>query len=250
MQLLAIETATESCSVALWREGEVILRSERAAARQHAALLLVQVEDVLAEAGLQAGALDFIAVGRGPGAFTGVRLGVGVAQGLAFSLDRPVITVSTLAALAQAGFASGAEEVLAVLDARMGEVYWALFRSFDGEHYFSSSGEQLTAVEQLIVPWTADRRLALGPGLNAIPDVQARLGLDATQILTDVLPDASQIAHLAAKAAKAGGGIRPEEAQPVYLRNRVADPPPPSGIDSHGSGPPGKRKSPATDGHG
>lgn len=232
MQLLAIETATESCSVALWRDDEIILRSERAAARQHAALLLRQVEEVLTEAGLPAKALDFIAVGRGPGAFTGVRLGVGVAQGLAFALGRPVIPVSTLAALAQAGFAAGAEEVLAMLDARMGEIYWALFRSFDGEHYFSSGGEQLTPAGELVVPWTADRRLAVGPGLNAMADLEVRLQLGAEQLLADVLPDAAQVARLAAKAAKAGGGVRPEEAQPVYLRNRVADPPPQSGMKS------------------
>lgn len=232
MQLLAIETATESCSVALWRDGEVILRSERAAARQHAALLLRQVDEVLTEAGLPAKALDFIAVGRGPGAFTGIRLGVGVAQGLAFALDRPVITVSSLAALAQAGFAAGAEEVLAVLDARMGEVYWALFRSFDGEHFFSSSGEQLSPAGDLVVPWTADLRLAVGPGLNAMADVGARLGLDARQLHADVLPDAAQIARIASRAAKVGGGVRAEEAQPVYLRNRVADPPPQSGMKS------------------
>jgi tRNA threonylcarbamoyladenosine biosynthesis protein TsaB len=128
MRLIALETATEACSAALWIDGELRWLLEPAAARRHGELILDQVDRLLAEAGLVPAQLDAVAVGRGPGAFTGVRLGLGVAQGLAFAIGCPVVPVSTLAALAQQGAERGALEVLAVLDARMGEVYWSLLR--------------------------------------------------------------------------------------------------------------------------
>ncbi|HSM28117.1 MAG TPA: tRNA (adenosine(37)-N6)-threonylcarbamoyltransferase complex dimerization subunit type 1 TsaB, partial [Thioalkalivibrio sp.] len=126
MRLIALETATEACSAALWVDGEVRFRMEREATRRHGELILQQVDQLLAEAGLKPGDLDAVAAGRGPGAFTGVRLGLGVAQGLAFAVGCPVVPVSTLAALAQQAFDQGADQVLALLDARMGEVYWSV----------------------------------------------------------------------------------------------------------------------------
>ena len=122
MKLLALETATEACSVALWVDGAVIER-HALAPRRHAELVLPMVDAVLAEGGISRRALDAIAVGRGPGAFTGVRLAIAVAQGLALALDRPVLPVSTLAALAMAAAQdAGAAPILAAIDARMGEV--------------------------------------------------------------------------------------------------------------------------------
>ena len=99
MNLLAIETSTEACSVALLCAERIIARSE-IAPRRHAELLLPMCDAVLAEAGVARGALDAIAVGRGPGAFTGVRLAIAAAQGIALALDIPVVLVSSLAALA------------------------------------------------------------------------------------------------------------------------------------------------------
>ncbi len=99
MKLLAFETATEACSVALWIDGDVRERFE-VAPRRHAELALPWAEQLLAEAGVAKSQLDAVAVGRGPGAFTGVRLAVALAQGIALALDRPVVAVSTLLVLA------------------------------------------------------------------------------------------------------------------------------------------------------
>ena len=127
MRLLAIETSTEACSVAVMVRGDVLERFELAP-RRHAGLVLPWAEALLAEAGLRRSALDAIAVGRGPGAFTGVRLGISIAQGIALGLDLPLLPVSTLAVLAQGGL-RGAEgrPVVAAIDARMGEVYCGTF---------------------------------------------------------------------------------------------------------------------------
>ena len=99
MKLLAFETSTEACSVAVWVDGQVRERFE-IAPRRHTELVLPWAEALLAEAGISRSQIDAIAVGCGPGAFTGVRLAIGIAQGIALALDRPVVPVSSLAALA------------------------------------------------------------------------------------------------------------------------------------------------------
>jgi tRNA threonylcarbamoyladenosine biosynthesis protein TsaB len=132
MKLLALDTATEACSAAVWVDGTVLERYELAP-RRHAALILPMIEAVLAEANLSPLQLDAIAFGRGPGAFTGVRIAVGIAQGIAFAADLPVIPISTLAALALgAAQETGYSRIAAALDARMGEVYWGVYAVADG----------------------------------------------------------------------------------------------------------------------
>ena len=126
MKLLAFETATEACSVALYLDGEVRERFE-VAPRRHAELALPMAQALLDEAGIARAQLDAIAVGRGPGAFTGVRLAIALAQGIALALDRPVVPVSTLAVLAAGAPADGPARILAAIDARMGEVYAGAF---------------------------------------------------------------------------------------------------------------------------
>jgi tRNA threonylcarbamoyladenosine biosynthesis protein TsaB len=127
MKLLALDTATEACSAAVWIDGAVLERYELAP-RRHAALILPMLQAVLAEAGLSMKQLDAIAVGRGPGAFTGVRIAIGIAQGIAFAADLPVAPISTLAALALGTAREfGHSHIAAALDARMGEVYWGTY---------------------------------------------------------------------------------------------------------------------------
>ncbi|HOU65054.1 MAG TPA: tRNA (adenosine(37)-N6)-threonylcarbamoyltransferase complex dimerization subunit type 1 TsaB, partial [Thermomonas sp.] len=127
MRLLAFETATEACSVAVYVDGEICERFDLAP-RRHAELALPWAGAMLAEAGIARSQLDAIAVGRGPGAFTGVRLAIAIAQGIALALDRPVLPVSTLAALAmRAGASNEGDRILAAIDARMGEVYLGAF---------------------------------------------------------------------------------------------------------------------------
>ncbi len=122
MRILALDTATEACSAALLLHGEVLERYE-VLGRGHAERLLPMVQEVLAEGGVALAALDAVAFGRGPGAFTGLRIAAGVTQGLAFGAGLPVVPVSDLAALAaRAAVHHGRRHVLACLDARMGQV--------------------------------------------------------------------------------------------------------------------------------
>lgn len=123
-RILAIDTATEACSVALWNNGEKHALFE-ICPREHTQRILPMVQQVLAESGVTLNQLDALAFGRGPGSFTGVRIGIGIAQGLAMGAELPMIGVSTLATMAQGAFrVTGATQVLAAIDARMGEVYW------------------------------------------------------------------------------------------------------------------------------
>lgn len=123
-RILAIDTATEACSVAVWNQGEIHALFELCP-REHTQRILPMVQQVLAESGLALNQLDALAFGRGPGSFTGVRIGIGIAQGLALGADLPMLGISTLQTMAQGAWrVCGAERVLAAIDARMGEVYW------------------------------------------------------------------------------------------------------------------------------
>ena len=219
MNLLAIETSTEACSVALWHAGRVIERSE-VAPRRHAELVLPMAESLLAEAGLARRQLDGIAVGRGPGAFTGVRLAISVAQGLALGLDVPVVPVSSLAALAldaPENFSS----ILAVIDARMGEVYAGAFRRV-GEDLEALNSESVGPADQLMLPrvhaWSV-----IGSGWETYRDaLRARLGAAPVWADGARYPQAHAIVRLAAREFAAGHAVAPEAALPVYLRDKVA----------------------------
>ncbi|MGH8172305.1 MAG: tRNA (adenosine(37)-N6)-threonylcarbamoyltransferase complex dimerization subunit type 1 TsaB [Rhodanobacteraceae bacterium] len=219
MNLLAIETATESCSAALLAGDRLIERSE-IAPRRHAELLLPMCEAILAEAGLRRRDLDVIAVGRGPGAFTGVRLAISAAQGIALALDLPVIPVSSLAALAMQAPDNGAD-VLAVIDARMGEIYAGVFRCIDGR--MESVGEErVVSAASLQLP---DARAwnVIGTGWTSYRDaISAVLPAAPLWAEGDRYPQAVDIARIAAPIAAAGGGVSAEKALPVYLRDKVA----------------------------
>ena len=218
MNLLAFETATEACSVALWCNGEVRERFELAP-RRHAELALPWAEALLAEAGLAKTQLDAIACGRGPGAFTGVRLGVALTQGLAFALGRPVIGVSTLAALAFDADAAPGDTVLAAIDARMGEVYLATFeRCADGVRALDA--ERVIA-PQHVAPET--RVIGVGTGFAAEHNaLQAALGPSLLRVDASALPHAAAVARLASLAYTRGETLAPERLEPAYLRDKVA----------------------------
>jgi len=121
--LLAIETATSSCSAALSVDGEVCERIE-VGQNIHSQVLLSMINELFQESALEVGQLDAVAVGQGPGSFTGLRIGIGVAQGIAYGADCPMIGVSSLDALALQAATDG--RVLATIDARMGEIYWGV----------------------------------------------------------------------------------------------------------------------------
>jgi len=218
MKLLAFETATEACSVALWIDGEVRERFELAP-RRHAELSLPWAETLLAEAGIAKAQLDAIAVGRGPGAFTGVRLAIALAQGIAMALDRPVVPVSTLAALAMQ---SPGERILAAIDARMGEVYSAAFAR-DGDDMVPLSAEAVSAPDVVALPGSAQAWHGVGTGFAAGDGaLQQRLGPRLSLVDAAALPHAAGVARLAAIAFGRGEAFAPERVEPAYLRDNVA----------------------------
>ncbi|MER3546582.1 MAG: tRNA (adenosine(37)-N6)-threonylcarbamoyltransferase complex dimerization subunit type 1 TsaB [Rhodanobacteraceae bacterium] len=220
MNLLAIETSTECCSVALLHDNALIERSELAP-RRHAELVLPMAESLLSEAGLQRAQLDGIAVGRGPGAFTGVRLAVSVAQGLAFALDLPVVTISSLAALAMQSVRNGAA-VLAVIDARMGEVYAGAF-AFDANGLLRPLDEErVVRAEDLSLPGQQNWNV-IGSGWAAYRHaLLARLPSPPMWEEDEAFPQARDVARLALPQFEAGNFLPPERTLPVYLRDKVA----------------------------
>lgn len=218
--LLALDTATEACSVALLHDGKVLSHYE-VIPRLHAQKLLPMIQDLLAQAGLARSALDAIAFGRGPGAFTGVRIAIGVVQGLAFALDRPVLPVSNLAVLAQrAQREHGASQVAAAIDARMDEVYWGCYRATAGEMRLVGA-EAVLPPEQALLPGDATGDwFGAGTGWGYAPRLPASVGgMDAS-----LLPHAEDLLSLATFAWHRGEALTADEAQPVYLRDKVATP--------------------------
>lgn len=221
MILLAFETATEACSVALWIDGEVRERFE-VAPRRHAELALPWAEQLLGEAGISKSLLDAIAVSRGPGAFTGVRLGVALAQGIALALDRPVVAVSTLATLAMRADAMAGGHVLAAIDARMGEVYSAAFR-IDDSAPVALSAERVSAPDAVGLPEVNVRWSGVGTGFAAEDGaLKQRLAPQLGVVDDGALPHAVDLARLAAAAFARGEALAPERLEPAYLRDHVA----------------------------
>lgn len=216
--LLALDTATEACSVALLHDGKVTSHYE-VIPRQHAQKLLPMIKQLLADSGVALSAVDAIAFGRGPGAFTGVRIAIGVVQGLAFALERPVLPVSNLAALAQGALRQhGVQQVAAAIDARMDEVYWGCYQTHDGEMRLLGQ-EMVIAPEQVALP-EAGQWFGAGTGWG----YAERLGAKVDSCDAQALPHALDILSLAAHAWARGEAVAAEQAQPVYLRDNVATP--------------------------
>jgi len=222
MNLLAIETASETCSVALSVDGEVLERY-RQAPRQHAELLLPWVDELLAEAGLAYASLDAIAFSRGPGSFTSLRIGIGVVQGLAWASDRPVIPVSSLAATAQSAAAEGISAALVALDARMDEVFTGVFALNENGVMQPLSAEKVCPPETVGVPAVA-KTFGIGNGFERY-EALAALAPQLAGVRADVWPKASSVLQLAQEWLKTNGPLAPEMAQPVYLRDDVAKKP-------------------------
>jgi tRNA threonylcarbamoyladenosine biosynthesis protein TsaB len=221
--ILAIETSTELASAALLRGGQVITR-ESAGVQTHSLAILPMVQSLLAEAGISLAQCDALAFGVGPGSFTGVRTACGIVQGLAFGAGLPVLPVVTLAAMAQAcRDLNGADDVLAVLDARMGEVYWAQYRFADDQ--WQVIVEPTLSAPAAVLPLSlnsgAKALQACGNGLSAYAEAFAAAPFAAAS-LPDVMPNARQIAALGSSAFSQGKGLDAVEAQPLYLRNKVA----------------------------
>jgi tRNA threonylcarbamoyladenosine biosynthesis protein TsaB len=217
VKILALETSTEYCSVALLLGGQCLTREVRAGQR-HSELLLPMVDEVLAEGGVTLRTLDAIAFGEGPGSFTGLRIACGVAQGLALGADLPVAGVSTLAALAQA---AASPQVIACLDARMGEVYCATYRC-DQVDWARRSAVTLCNPGDVPVP-EGSGWVGCGSGFDAFADVlRERYRGHMERVVPGLFPHAREVALLAVSVVAAGLAVAPEHAIPVYVRDKVA----------------------------
>ena len=216
-KLLALETSSEWCSVALFSGGQILAR-EVLAGQTHSELLLPMVEGLLAEAGLSLASLDAVAFGSGPGSFTGLRIACGVAQGLAYAAGLPVVAVSSLLALAQA---SGAERVISCLDARMGEIYCAAYRR--DAHDWQCEQEPVLCRPEAAPLLEGGGWVGAGSAFAAHGEtLAARYRSDLVEQRPDLHPSAREVAVLGARQYALGMSVPPEEARPLYLRDRVA----------------------------
>ena len=217
MKILALETSTELCSAALWTNGKVDAREALAGSR-NSELLLPKVEALLAAHQLTVRDLDGVAFGSGPGAFTGVRIACGVAQGIAFGIDVPVVAIGTLMALAEA---ANVPRVVCCLDARMGEVYHAAYEK---------SGNEWREVHApgLYKPATvpdlpAGKWMGCGSGFSAFAvQLAARYGGSLERVIDGLVPHAREIASLAGRRFQRAETMDAADALPLYVRNKVA----------------------------
>jgi tRNA threonylcarbamoyladenosine biosynthesis protein TsaB len=222
MRLLAIDTSTEACSVALMIDRDIRVRVE-ITDRSHAELVLPMVHGLLEQAGIDLRSLDGLAFGRGPGAFTGLRIAAGVVQGLAFGADLQVVPVSSLATVALQIPAAAGERVLACNDARMGEVYWGCF-THDAEGLVQPIGPERVDPPESVGAGSSAARHAAGNALERHPALRQRLLTGGLRLHDGILPRADAVARLAAREFAAGRGVSAEQAVPVYVRDDVARP--------------------------
>ncbi len=217
MKILAIETSTEYCSVALWQDDVVSERCELVG-QKHSEVLMEMLDALHKEAGIKVKQVDGIAFGKGPGSFTGVRIACGVTQGLALGADVEVVGVCTLEALAEA---SGKDKVIAALDARMSELYLAAYEKRDGEW---------SVVIAPCLCKAEDAPALIGEGWFCIGSgfavsgvaLQARYGDQLIGVNEKAVPQASAVARIAAREFAKGNAVDAALALPLYLRDKVA----------------------------
>lgn len=225
MKLLALDTSTEACSVAL-QIGAEILSLYEVCPQQHSKRVLPMVQQLLSQAGIALKDLDGIVFGRGPGSFTGVRIGVGVAQGLAFGAGLPLYGVSTLAAMAQAAKRLyHADKVVAAIDARMAEVYLGCYQ-LDAAGLMQLAGEEIARKPAELVAadvpagFGAAKVFGVGTGFQTYPD--ALITWQQVHICPQILyPSAQDMLVLSQVALTKGLFVAPELAEPTYVRDEV-----------------------------
>lgn len=219
MKLLAIDTATEACSAGLYLDG-MMTTKYTVAPRKHAELILTMVDDLLSESALSLSQLDALAFGRGPGAFTGVRIATGVIQGLAMSADLAIVPVSTLAALAQGAIAES-RQVACAIDARMGEVYWALYQANDKGIMQLLGEESVCPPDSINIP-ESNGWFGVGSGwATYAKELQISMGTTLLDCRAGDYPSAKAICTLAVDAYQRGENVDAADALPVYLRDKV-----------------------------
>ena len=224
LNILCVDTSTEACSVAVLKQNDieqVIKDSFMFAPREHTTKILPTVESVLAEAELTINDIDIVAYGRGPGSFTGVRIGISIAQGLAFGIEKPMVGVSTLQAMAQQAYkTSNVSNVYAAIDARMGEVYYAHYQILDG--LMTLQGEEIVIkpVDLLALEITIiENSVLVGTGWQAYSEL---LDYFCSSTLLEIeFPASRYMLDQVVNDVKQGLAVPPELATPVYLRDKV-----------------------------
>ena len=221
MNLLSLDTSTEFLSLALQLSDDKgcdkIYSHYSQAGAKASELILPQIQILLDSANITLNDLDGIAFGAGPGAFTGVRVACGVAQGLGFGANLPVVGVNTLLAVAQA---SGADKVVACLDARMGEIYHAAFEKINGEWIEQSN---IIVCKPEVSPVLEGVWVGVGSGWAAYDEILNSIyAQNLTKIMAEITPTAEAILKLATPTFTAGLAKPASEAAPIYVRNRVA----------------------------
>lgn len=235
MKILALDTATEACSAALIIDGEITSQYQLAP-REHSRLILKMIDDLLLQAKLPVSQLDAIAFGRGPGSFMGLRIAAGVVQGIAFAHDLPVIPVSCLKSIALSAYQkTQCKHVLAAIDARMDEVYWASYRLQDKQWQLDAE-EIVISPDKIQLPDTlldgGKSWVGAGSGWASYKDRllttdNGALPTPLPEIMPGIMPSAETIAQLAVDEFHAGNTVSVADAVPVYIRNDVAKKPKP-----------------------
>jgi tRNA threonylcarbamoyladenosine biosynthesis protein TsaB len=220
MRVLALDAATEVCSVALLADGSLIGRTIESG-KSNALRIASMAEEVMAEAQVSLSMLDGIAASIGPGAFTGVRVSVAVAQGLAFGADLKVVPITTLEALALQVLEGPGSRALCCLDARMGEVYWGCF-TWDAAHGVLQSGALHVGPPGNVSLDLREQYIGVGRGFSAYPVLAMLPGLTTDAARSTALPNAREIARLGAQRLELGGALDAADLQPLYLRDKVA----------------------------
>lgn len=221
--ILALDSSTDACSVALNIRGEIRAKFELAA-KSHTQRLLPMVDELLGEAQLSLSQLDAIAFGRGPGSFTGLRICMGVVQGLAFGANLPVVPVSTLASMALEFYTKYPEidlPLLACLDARMSEVYFGSYQIVQGLPVLGAD-ECVSAPQTLLesekIQQLGNQFVAIGQGWH-YPEFSQ---LNPVILQQDIYPNAESIAKIAAHCVDNGQVQSILDTLPVYLRDSVS----------------------------
>ncbi|MCQ8105239.1 tRNA (adenosine(37)-N6)-threonylcarbamoyltransferase complex dimerization subunit type 1 TsaB [Methylomonas sp. SURF-2] len=221
MKLLAVETSTDACSAALFIDGEIREKFELAP-REHTKLILPMIDSLMADAQLKPQQLDAVALSRGPGSFTGVRIATGVVHGIAFGADIPVVPVSTLAAIAQDFFDRQPEDAAFVaMDARMHEIFWGVYRRNTLGLAKLLGHEAVTPAGEVSFPDLTGAGVGSGWTVHG-ETLGALLGSRVKKIDSEVWPRAACIARLGAHDFANGLAVPVEQAMPVYLRDKVA----------------------------
>ncbi|MDH5546013.1 MAG: tRNA (adenosine(37)-N6)-threonylcarbamoyltransferase complex dimerization subunit type 1 TsaB [Gammaproteobacteria bacterium] len=221
MKTLCIDTSSASCSVALAIDKDVFaLFDDKPQA--HSENVLSMCESVIAQAGISRTELDLLAVTRGPGSFTGVRIGVSVAQGIAYALDIPVAPLSSLAVLAQhTWLMHQSENIFCLQDARMNEIYYGAYEIVNG--IAQAVIEEGIDAPADICPSENRDWVSVGTAWAEYTQELAKLHGKFSHIFTDVVVDARAMPALALDYHLKGHTVSATSLEPVYLRNKVAE---------------------------